>query len=197
MIGNNSGADLFLSIHRNATAAPGGASGIETLVYAKGGEAEQLAENINRNLEALGFQNRGVTERPNLVVLRRTQMPAVLVEAGFIDSAADNEKFDADFEQIAQAIADGVLDTAGESIGSQENERVDRPLYQVQVGAFTVRQFADEVLEELQADGFPAWIEAEDGYFRVKVGAYENLDNAVRMEQRLRRKGYNTSITVG
>ncbi len=196
VIGNNSGADYFLSIHRNATAAPGGASGIETLVYQKGGEAERLAENINQGLAGVGFKDRGITERPNLVVLRRTQMPAVLVEAGFIDSQADNERFDRDFEQIAQAIADGFLKTVGVTVDSQEKEEL-RPLYQVQVGAYRFRQFADEMLMELQAEGFPAWIEAGDGYYRVKVGAFEQLDNAVRMERKLRQKGYNTFITTG
>ena len=113
VMGNNSGADYFISIHRNATAAPGGASGIETLVYSKGGEAERLAGNINDELEDLGFQNRGITERPNLVVLRRTSMPAVLVEAGFIDSPKDNEQFDRQFSEIARAIAEGFLETVG------------------------------------------------------------------------------------
>ncbi len=196
VIGNNSGADYFLSIHRNATASPGGASGIETLVYEKGGEAERLAENINEELEKAGFLNRGITERPNLVVLRRTRMPAVLVEAGFIDSQEDNEKFDRNFEQIAQAIADGFLKTIGAASETQGTPS-PAPLYQVQVGAYRVRRFADEMTEDLQAEGFPAWVEAKDGYYRVKVGAFENLDNAARMEQRLRQKGYNTFITAG
>ena len=48
-------------------------------------------------------------ERKNLVVLRRTQMPAVLLEVGFIDNPQDNQIFDSEFEQIAQGIADGIL----------------------------------------------------------------------------------------
>ena len=43
-------------------------------------------------------------------MLRKTQMPAVLVEAGFIDNPEDNAKFDAQFEEIAGAIATGILD---------------------------------------------------------------------------------------
>ena len=53
------------------------------------------------------------------MVLRRTRMPAVLVEAGFIDSQEDNEKFDQNFEQIAQAIADGFLKTIGAASETQ------------------------------------------------------------------------------
>lgn len=197
VIANNSGADYLISLHRNATAAPGGASGIESLVYSKGGEAERLAENINEELAALGFKDRGVTERPNLVVLRRTQMPAVLVEAGFIDSPADNEKFDAEFNEIAQAIADGFLKTIGSDMDTQETLEEPMPLYQVQVGAYRIRQFADQMLIQLQSEGFPAYIEeGDDGLYRVKVGTFESLDNAAKMEQKLRRMGYNTFITT-
>ncbi|MCD2493566.1 N-acetylmuramoyl-L-alanine amidase [Lacrimispora sp. NSJ-141] len=197
VIANNSGADYFISIHRNATASPGGASGIETLVYSKGGEAERLAENINEELAGLGFTDRGITERPNLVVLRRTQMPAVLIEAGFIDSPADNEKFDAEFNEIATGIADAFLKTVGSDMGTQERPEENPPLYQVQVGAYRVQQFADQMLAQLQSEGLPAYIEeGDDKYYRVKVGAFENLDNAAQMEQRLRRMGYNTFITT-
>lgn len=63
-----------------------------------------MAENINANLEALGFRNAGVDIRPNLVVLNSTQMPALLVEAGFIDSDKDNQLFDSRFQAMAQAI---------------------------------------------------------------------------------------------
>ena len=38
-------------------------------------------------------------------------MPAVLVEVGFINSDVDNKLFDENFEEIAQAIAYGILDT--------------------------------------------------------------------------------------
>ena len=44
------------------------------------------------------LKNLGVKERPGLVVLRRTKMPAVLVEAGFINNGEDNRIFDENFE---------------------------------------------------------------------------------------------------
>ena len=47
----------------------------------------------------------------NLVVLKRTKMPAVLVEAGFINNDKDNYLFDQEFDKIANAIADGILET--------------------------------------------------------------------------------------
>ena len=106
---NETNADYFVSIHRNASPTAGQYSGVETLVYNKSGEAGRLAEAINRNLEGVGFINQGVRENTNLVVLNRTRMPAVLVEAGFINTPADNYLFDARFQEIAQEIADGIL----------------------------------------------------------------------------------------
>lgn len=109
--GNRSGADYFVSIHRNASPYPNQYSGVETLVYNNYGEAARLAGNINDRLEQVGFVNQGINERPDLVVLNRTQMPAVLLEAGFINTDADNALFDARFQETAQAIADGILAT--------------------------------------------------------------------------------------
>lgn len=108
---NESGADYFLSIHRNSSVYPNQYMGIESLVYNRYGTAARMAENINENLQAIGFINHGVNERTNLVVLNRTQMPSILLEAGFINSNSDNSLFDNRFDEIALAIADGILDS--------------------------------------------------------------------------------------
>ena len=84
MIANESGADYLISFHRNASPIAGNASGIETLVYADRGVAAQMARDINRELAALGFRDIGVIERPGLAVLRRSRMPAVLIETGVV-----------------------------------------------------------------------------------------------------------------
>ncbi len=108
---NQTGADYFVSIHRNSSPMPNQYTGIETLVYNRYGEAARLAYNINEELEEVGFENQGVNERTNLAVLRRTQMPAVLVEVGFINTDADNALLDDRFDDVARAIADGILET--------------------------------------------------------------------------------------
>lgn len=108
---NNSGADLFVSIHRNSSENPNQYSGVDTLVYSDTGLKAEVARNINNQLEDAGFKNLGVDERKNLVVLKRTKMPAVLVEAGFINNDKDNYLFDEEFDSIAQAIADGILES--------------------------------------------------------------------------------------
>lgn len=107
---NREGADYFVSIHRNSSPGPNQYAGVESLVYDTSGEAARMAYSINERLEQVGFANQGVGERQDLVVLNRTNMPSVLVEAGFINTDADNALFDAQFDAVAQAIADGILD---------------------------------------------------------------------------------------
>ena len=186
---NAAGADYFVSIHRNAFTTPNTGSGIETLVYDHSGIKVDLAENINAELEKLGFNNLGVIDRPNLVVLKRTQMPAVLVEAGFIDSDADNALLDANYEAAAQAIADGILKT----IAPQQEEQ---PLYKVQVGIFRLEDNAKGLQKELAEEGFDSYITYEDGYYKVFSGVYENQENARNQAKRLEDAGYATWIVA-
>ena len=110
-LGNELGGDLFVSIHRNSSGTPNQYQGIETLVYSDSGFAKEVAENINEELEEAGYINLGVEERPGLIVLNSTQMPAVLVDVGFINSDADNELFSTRFEETARAIAEGIGDS--------------------------------------------------------------------------------------
>ena len=107
--GNAVGADYFVSLHRNSSTYSNEYTGVETLVYDYYGEAARLAGNINARLEQVGFENLGVNERKDLVVLNRTDMPAVLVEVGFVNSDADNQLLDERFHDVAWAIAEGIL----------------------------------------------------------------------------------------
>ena len=108
---NNAGADIFLSIHRNSSPYPNQYNGVESLVYSNRGLPALLARNINSQLERIGYRNIGISGRPNLIVLNSTDMPAVLVEVGFINSDVDNQLFDEFFYETAYAIADGVAMT--------------------------------------------------------------------------------------
>ncbi|MFR1832126.1 MAG: N-acetylmuramoyl-L-alanine amidase family protein, partial [Lachnospiraceae bacterium] len=64
-IANRSGADLFVSLHRNAMPQPNTASGVQSLVYEDSGIRHLLAKNINESLSGLtGYANLGIQERP-------------------------------------------------------------------------------------------------------------------------------------
>lgn len=107
-IANSAGGDLFLSFHRNFAETPDLYQGVQALVYDKNPLALRVAKNVNEELESIGFKNLGIESRKELVVLRRTSMPAVLLEVSFINSVEDNRLFDEKFDAIANAIATGV-----------------------------------------------------------------------------------------
>ena len=188
MEANNAGVDFFISIHRNSYPTDNEVSGVETLVYDLSGLKYQMAQDINDQLEAVGFVNLGVNARPNLVVLKRTKMPALLVEAGFINSDIDNQLFDDNFQDIAQAIASGVLDTLDSAGIIKDNQ------YRVQVGAYRNRRYAERLLRELLEEGYPAFIDDSGPYLRVQVGGFDDMDDAVEMERQLKQAGYPTVI---
>ena len=87
---NSWGADAFISLHTNASVNPS-ANGSECLVYQYSARAANaLAEDILEQMTLItGLRSRGVIERPGLYVLRRTAMPAVVVEMGFITNQSD------------------------------------------------------------------------------------------------------------
>ncbi len=198
MEANNAGVDLFISIHRNSFPTDNEVSGVESLVYSLTGLKLEIAQEINEQLEAVGFVDLGVKARPNLVVLRRTKMPSVLVEVGFVNSDVDNELFDANFSDIAKAIAFGILDVLEENDLLQEDVEEEKPMadtiYRVQVGAFRNRNYANRLLNELLEMEFPAYIDDSGEFYRVGVGGFDNLNAAVEMERRLKREGYQTVI---
>jgi N-acetylmuramoyl-L-alanine amidase len=104
------GADIFLSLHNNAAENPR-ASGNEALVYGPGSSvAIALGEDILEELtKTTGLRNRGIVYRPGLYVLKKTIMPAVLVEMGFITNRGDAELLAYSPELFSRGIYRGVL----------------------------------------------------------------------------------------
>lgn len=111
---NSFGADIFVSLHANASENTN-ASGQEAFVFALGGDAQELAENILFQLNlSTGLENRGVFARTNLYVLRRTRMPATLVELGFITNPNDAFLMANNPYIFAEGVSNGILAYFGE-----------------------------------------------------------------------------------
>ena len=109
-IANEWPADYFISIHANASVNPA-ANGTEAYTFRNTGEAPALAAEIVEGIvERMGTQNLGVKTNPSLYVLRRTAMPAVLVELGFITNESDVQKMVSDPQGFARGIYNGMLD---------------------------------------------------------------------------------------
>ncbi len=110
---NSWGADYFISLHTNA-ATQASASGSEAFVYSQPSVAASLAEDILAELSNYtGLRNRGVFSRTGLYVLRRTTMPAILLELGFITNPNDAALMSQQPDLFARGIYEGILDYFG------------------------------------------------------------------------------------
>lgn len=112
---NAKDVNAFISIHLNS-AENKSASGIETLVYGLKGTAYELATKVQANMiQVTGWNNRGVKARPELTVLKKTKMPAILCEIGFISNDEQaKELFNTEVQKnIAFAIAAGIANQFG------------------------------------------------------------------------------------
>ncbi len=116
-LANRSGADVFVSLHANALSLDRpDVNGIETFYY-QGGRSYELALSIQQQLMAVspGTPDRGA--RPGrFFVIRRTVMPSVLTEMGFVTGEIDAPRLaDASFRQrLAAAVASGILSYLGQ-----------------------------------------------------------------------------------
>lgn len=111
-IANELGANVFVSIHINASAkeAP---NGVEMLYVPETGRdnygfARMMQNELVRVTRAF---DRGLSQRPNLVVIRETNMPAVLAECGFLTNAAEESKLNSDayIDQIVEGLYQGII----------------------------------------------------------------------------------------
>ncbi len=106
-------ANYFISIHVNANTNPD-VNGSEVYVYQEYTQSYYFGEHIlNAVVNQLGTKNNGVRVRPSLYVLRKTNMPAVLVELAYITNSSDAEKLRNNQYQFALAIYSGILSYFG------------------------------------------------------------------------------------
>jgi N-acetylmuramoyl-L-alanine amidase len=217
-IGNESGADFFVSIHRNSAVSPNLYNGVQTLVYDNNGIKVDMAENINAELEKVGYKNIGIEVRPNLAVLRRTEMPAVLVEVGFINSDIDNTLLDTKFNETAYAIARGIEETLSGAAATSSEAAADSSqnyiaadysedyhtasqssqdyMYQLLVGCYRDLDNADDTVEILKEYGYEAKIYFDEGIYQLRLGEYTDKEAANSGLESLRENGID-AIIVG
>ena len=110
---NRSGADIFVSIHANASRGKRrDINGLETFYY-RGWRGRSLAKRIQKQILRVspGSPDRGV-KQGRYYVIKNTRMPAVLVEIGFLTGRLDARRLEknAHRKRIAYAIAKGILE---------------------------------------------------------------------------------------
>ncbi len=110
---NSWGADYFISLHANASDIES-ATGTEAFVYSLTSAAYPLAAAITASVsEYTGEPDRGVSARPSLYVLRKTTMPAVLIELGFITNYGEASLMANSPGLFARAVYCGILEFFG------------------------------------------------------------------------------------
>jgi N-acetylmuramoyl-L-alanine amidase len=166
-IANKLKADLLISVHINA----GGGTGFESYVYNGGVSAKTIAcQNVIHCeiMRAIGnVKDRG-KKRANYAVLRETKMPALLTENLFIDNANDAAKLKSEqfLQQIAYGHVQGIVKAFGLKKKAQQKSTPSQPQQKVSDGKL----------------------------YRVQVGAFADPENAKRLADELKKKGYPATI---
>lgn len=159
---NAFGADLYLSIHHNAGIKGGKGGGIVAYTWKK--PNEQLQSWQKQFYDALiaktGLKGNRATPlaKSNFYVLVNTDMQALLIENGFMDSTTDTpiiltESF---AEKAATAYVETLVKIGGLSKKVASEPDDDKVKYRVQVGAFAYRSNADALVAKLKKDGYTA-----------------------------------------
>lgn len=165
---NASGCEIAVSFHANA----GGGDGFEAFYYSTCEKGKKLAQLCEKYVKELGQNSRGIKTGDHLYFVRKTNMPAVLVESFFLDNDKDNDIGDTVEEQKAFGVAYGkaILEYLGinytntpQNANTTVNEPITKPqtqykLYRVQCGAFKEKENAESLKERLKIAGFDAII---------------------------------------
>lgn len=154
---NEWGADLYLSIHHNAGIYGGRGGGVTAYSYREGTTGAAWRDAFyDRIIEKTGLKGNRATPKNSAAyyVLYATDMPAVLIEHGFMDSPSDIPEIISDefAHQVAKAYVEVIAERAG--LDRHEPEKAGSGYFRVQVGAFKKRENAEKVLAELNAAGF-------------------------------------------
>lgn len=159
---NNFGADIYISIHHNAGIYGGSGGGIVayTCKNCQSASSQWQKDLYNALISATGLKGNRATPlaSSNLYEVKKTKMPAVLLELGFMDSKTDvpvilSEQY---ADSCAKAICEVIVKRAG-----LKKKADEKKLYRVQVGAFYVRTNAESLVNELKAKGYSAVIKEE------------------------------------
>ena len=157
--------DLAVDIHSNA----GGGDGFEVYYYHGGGKSKELAQNIEKEVIAIGQNSRGCKTKLNsqgkdyFGFIRQTNAPAVIVEGFFVDNQNDSTQNQNKLKLFGEAYAKGILKTLG--INTPTNHMPpnnnNHKRFKVQVGSFENLKHAENLKNNLSKLGFETFIVTE------------------------------------
>lgn len=158
---NSWDADFYLSIHHNAGINGGKGGGVVAYTYTKVSDTTKSWQKdlYNAIVKKTGLKGNRATPlaTANLYECRKTNMPCVLLECGFMDSATDVPIILTD--KFAEQVADGCVSVIASKGGLKKKKAevpTSKPVYRVQVGAFFDKANAVELVNKLKKDGYDA-----------------------------------------
>ncbi len=161
---NRAHADIYISLHYNANRGywwNGG--GIDTFYYKTSKLGKKLAKLVQNEVSAAAkkykVKNRGV-KKCKFYVTKYTDMPAILVEHGFMDSTIDaylmlNEQYQRD---LAIAEAKAICKYFKVKYVPAPKKCAKKELYRVQIGSYSDKHNAEKLAEELAKKGYTPFI---------------------------------------
>lgn len=159
---NNFDADIYISIHHNAGICGGSGGGIVayTCKNCQAASGEWQKDLYNALIKETGLKGNRATPlaQSNLYEVKKTKMPAVLLELGFMDSRTDVPVILS--EEYADACAKAICEVIIKRANLQKKPQTNK-LYRVQVGAFSVKENAQALARELTAKGYTALIKED------------------------------------
>ena len=146
-VANALGGKAFFSFHNNSASVK--AYGNEVYALATGGDGAIIAKAICTRMAAqLGMVNRGV-KFVSWYVCKWTDMPAVLIEYGFIN--AEEATILAKMDQTALAIAQGIGDHFGVSVEATKVSAEDKDMY---LSVRVLQSKSDQAIKDINKLGF-------------------------------------------
>lgn len=189
--------DYVVELHFNAfpSSEPNGS---EIYVH-KTEKGVTVEEKILRELERVGFKNRGIVRKTGLKNMNTCKAAGVsyaLIETCYMSNSTDLERYTYNSDRTAQAIANGIIKGFGLKLSNNPSP-ADRKYYRVQTGAYQIRANAEAFAELLKSRGINCFVVDVGGDcpYKVQCGAFEIKGNATRYARELKAKGINCFVT--
>ena len=146
---NNNKCDIFISIQCNSASSV--ATGFESFSYNGNSELQDILH--DEIIKVLPLKDRGKKSNKNYYVLKNTTAKAIILELGFINNPSDSKILMENEENICNAIVRGIVKYFGLAPISTTRE-----VYRVCVGSYTVKENAQNMLNNLTKDGYTGFI---------------------------------------
>ena len=150
---NSLKSDIFISIHLNSFHSAA-AHGVEVYYYPGSEKGYNYAKKVCEHVCSLGYSNRGA-KAEKFYVLKNTNVPAILVECGFILNKNDMNRFNPD--KIADKI---IYAITGETVYNKEETK--DIFYRVVAGSYKDKNNALKIEKELKEKGYNAFLVATE-----------------------------------